>query len=200
MLGVKPIIHLILFVNLDFNIMRKHIILLAAMIFSVSACDDSAEINEEISLAKSEAASRPFKGTVESLIDPSADPECDCGELETAGVSGSGQLTHMGRVASESIVCINELIFNDEGVRIGTDVAVLCSSIIAANGDQLLLEGEPHIILFDPSCLCVKAELQANITGGTGRFKAATGTVTLKVSLDVTTGIYTEEYDGMISY
>ena len=133
---------------------------------------------------------RPFKGTVRQTISQ-VEIECACEDDDLVfGSSGIGNVTHMGKVASSTTVCIEEFLFNEEGEIVGSVVNKVCTKLTAANGDEIILEGSPHTL--PPGMLTV------TFIGGTGRFEDVSGSADLVVSIN--NGIYTEVYDGLIYY
>ena len=183
--------------------MRSSILFLLLLAFSLTACQQESESispveNEELSFR---SATRPFKGTVLETLSDVMDPDCECEDDDlVVGSSGEGNLTHMGKVTSEATICIESFILDENGQPIGSIENGVCIKLTAANGDELIADGGPHSLLFDPDCLCVTGTFEVVFNGGTGRFEDATGSANLTISFDPATGIYTEEYDGEISY
>ena len=102
--------------------------------------------------------------------------------------SGTGIATHLGRFSVTWEVTVNLL----NGSAIGS------LHLIAANGDSLFTEflgqsnptetpGITHIVEIN------------TITGGTGRFTGAAGSFTLERLLDMTTGVTSGAFDGIIT-
>jgi len=182
--------------------MRFSILVWALLVFSITACQKEHETivpdkNVEFSLR---SADRPFKGTVFEVLVDKADLGCECQTPIVGYAGGHGKMTHMGNVTSKAEVCIEDVIFDENGVFVKTLVEGVCISLTAANGDELLLVGESHVIIADPECACETAEFRATVTGGSGRFEDATGWADVFLSFDPATGVFTEEYDGEISY
>ena len=187
------------------KIMQCRLSLLSAAIFlfSLTTCQKDREATTPVSGDKVSlrSAPRPFKGTVYEVLVDEGEVECDCGDAPIIGYSGGpGKMTHMGKVTSKATACIEDVIFDENGVFVEALVDGVCISLTAANGDELLLEGDAHIIRPDPDCGCETAAFRATVTGGSGRFEDATGWADVFLRFDPATGIYTEEYDGKISY
>jgi hypothetical protein len=191
----------------------KFFILFLAPVMCLTACQKDSETttavkdDETITTVKdselvSRAAPRPFKGTTNSWLVEEGDVECACNDLTiiTGYGNGNGKITHMGHVTEKITVCIEEIVFDEHGEYVEAHIAGACFKLIAANGDEIWLDGGPHIFKPAPDCFCETAKLKATITGGTGRFEGASGLVDAFVTYDIATGIYKEEYDGWISY
>jgi hypothetical protein len=186
-------------------------LLLSLLYFS--ACQKDSEITNTVkddettmlttnTELTSRAAPRPFKGTTKTWLVEEGDVACACSDMTTiiGYGEGGGQVTHLGNVSEELTVCIEEIVFDENGEFVEGHIGGVCVELTAANGDEVWLLGGPHIFKPAPGCFCMKAQLKETITGGTGRFEGASGQVDVLVTFDIATGIYTEEYDGWISY
>jgi hypothetical protein len=185
--------------------------LLPLLLLSFSACQKDSEI---VNLAKddtsitatnqieltSRAAPRPFKGTTNTWLADEGDVVCNCVGIFMGYGGGAGTITHMGNTTEELSVCIEEIVFDENGEFVEARMAGICIELTAANGDKVFLEGGPHVFGPAPDCFCNTATLTATITGGTGRFDGASGQVDVFVTVNLATGIYTEEYDGWILF
>ena len=187
--------------NLKLYIMKNLFLFMTILLFSLTACQKENEIldnrssnfttleDEEVRVRQAPHP-RPFKGTVfEGFSGVDIDCACEDDDL-VFGSAGTGNLTHMGKVTSTSTVCIDAFLFDENGEIIGSVVNTVCTKLIAANGDELMLEGSPHTL--PPGILTV------TFVGGTGKFENASGSADLVVSFDGST--YTEVYDGVIYY
>jgi hypothetical protein len=99
--------------------------------------------------------------------------------------SAEGTATHLGRYAAEFNANVNVL----DGTSTGS------FTFTAANGDQLFATfvglgvGEPIANITET----------LTITGGTGRLVGASGTVVVRRTLDLTTGVSSGAMDGSIT-
>lgn len=141
----------------------------------------------------------PFKGKGLYMPDPGISLSCSCAFL-AAPDAGSGNLTHMGNVTSESHTCVDDFITLPDSTIIGFSILSQCVSVVAANGDEVTLElAAPFIMLFDPDCACITGIGEYNITGGTGRFEGACGLVSIRAENNLAGQVKTE-WDGHISF
>jgi hypothetical protein len=118
---------------------------------------------------------RPFRGDAESLV-TGVLPD---GALVLTSV---GEATHLGRFTKVELLYIN-------GPEISGSVI-----FTAANGDQLFADFAGTFT--SPTT----AEGVYTVTGGTGRFAHATGTIDFEVSAASLSSIITLALDGSISY
>ena len=120
----------------------------------------------------------PFKG------DPQA-TEAVVGELHH--LIGGGNGTHLGRFTYAADITVDPATGNGVGTVVWT----------AANGDQIFAStaGQRVFVAFPTIGL---KETQS-ITGGTGRFVGASGTIIVERSLDVPTHVTTGSFDGAIN-
>jgi hypothetical protein len=114
----------------------------------------------------------------------------------TEGVNGSlhhlvgtGNATHLGRFTYTADITVDEETGDGAGTVTWT----------AANGDQIHSSTAGRILVADfPHGRIVIGETQI-ITGGTGRFSGASGTVSVERSLDLSTGKTAGSFTGTIS-
>jgi hypothetical protein len=128
------------------------------------------------------AAETPFKGSVEAH-------ETGQPMFPTLFLTreGTGTATHLGKYTEQITMQINIPTMSSTGSAIFT----------AANGDTVVASVVGQATLTaDPAVLSI-VEVYT-ITGGTGRFAAATGTFTLKSTLNRPTGVSTGKFDGTI--
>jgi hypothetical protein len=127
----------------------------------------------------------PFKGTfVGQTVSaaPTDDPD-----VVFVTTQGDGQDTHLGRYAMVSPHLSNPVTLEAEGEQIFT----------AANGDLLTAEFAGQFVPTADGFLL--GELEAVITGGTGRFEGATGSYIFNILFDPATFISIATIDGEIS-
>jgi hypothetical protein len=129
------------------------------------------------------AADTPFKGTISAV-------ETSQVVFPIASINreGTGTATYLGKYTEHATLQVNVL----------TGSATGAATFIAANGDTLtasvLGQGTPT----GPTTRSI-VEVYT-ITGGTGRFADATGTLTLERTLDLTTGVSTGTFSGAIDH
>ena len=119
----------------------------------------------------------PFKGNLQAT-------EVVDGALHH--LAGTGNGTHLGRFTYAADITVDD----QTGDGIGTVIWT------AANGDQIFAGTHGEIVLFDLPNLALR-ETQV-ITGGTGRFSGASGTIIVDRWLDLVTGNTTGSYSGRI--
>jgi hypothetical protein len=100
---------------------------------------------------------------------------------------GAGEGTHLGQFKYSAEITVDE----QTGDGVGT------VTWTAANGDQIFATTHGAIVLLDFPTLVLR-EIQV-ITGGTGRFSTASGTVIVDRSLDLESGHTTGSYSGTIT-
>lgn len=168
---------------------RKMVVTLLAVAVA-AACDQGTAnvVGPDVRLSKAAAPKMvPFKArlTYESTAPAQVDR---CGPEEIGmGLTKVGTATHLGRftvVASQCLDPATGTIAKGEAI------------FTAANGDQLFarhsgrVTGSPPVLAF---------ELTYSVTGGTGRFATASGTIMARGDFDVRTGGGSASLDGVIS-
>ena len=101
---------------------------------------------------------------------------------------GTGVATYLGRYTEHVTMVINIPTLSSTGA----------ATFTAANGDTLLATVAGQATRTSPTTLSI-VEVYT-IAGGTGRFVDATGTFTLKSTVDQTTGISTGMFSGAIDH
>lgn len=141
-------------------------------------------------LGKAKGTDRPVRGTSTSTT-----------TLDTATgkgtVAGSGHLSHLGRSTFT-----NDITFTPTGPD--TFSLTLTAIIVAANGDKVFTTATGA---GTSTATGSESTLVSTITGGTGRFADASGTITSKISSvnvslvgSILTSTATETHKGRISY
>jgi hypothetical protein len=128
----------------------------------------------------------PFKGTWSGRT-VSAAPLPDDPFVIAVVSTGTGKATHLGRYSMTSPHFSHFLTGLAEGEQLFT----------AANGDRLTASFSGY---FTPNPAgFLTADLEATITGGTGRFAGATGSYTFSIAFDPATFESVATIDGTIS-
>jgi hypothetical protein len=129
------------------------------------------------------AAETPFKGTVNAV---------ETGEtvfpIRSINRTGGGTATHLGRYTEHLTAQINVLTMHATGL----------ATFTAANGDTLSASVDGQATRTGPTVLSI-VEVYT-ITGGTGRFADATGTFTLRSTVEQTTGVSSGTFRGVIDH
>ena len=129
------------------------------------------------------AAETPFKGTVNAV-------ETGTVVFPTRFLDreGTGTATYLGKYTEHATLQVD--------VRTGS--ATGAATFTAANGDTLTASVVGQGTPTGPTTRSI-VEVYT-ITGGTGRFADATGTLTLVRTLDLTTGVSTGTFSGAIDH
>lgn len=128
----------------------------------------------------------PFKGKwTGQLVSPTPSTIDPTIIEETA--EGGGNATHLGRYTMESISTSTV----DSSLAAGAQV------FTAANGDQVFATFTGEFVTGTDGL--IDGELDATITGGTGRFLNSTGYFTFRVTTDPLTGRSVATFNGKIS-
>lgn len=183
------------------------VFLLPAWLFATTGCLDNEPVAStgEVSalrgeLGESAAASKAGKLLLEGYPEGTFQPIGMCAFVDGAEGSGmrmqllgTGEMSHLGKITLSTVHCSNP---DPASGQYKDGLAVYT----AANGDELHATYEQMGAPTDP---CVE-----KVTGGTGRFKNATGEIHVVVipsiefqdGMPVFPGSFTATYDGWISY
>ena len=127
------------------------------------------------------AAETPFKGTVNAV---------ETGQVvfptRFLDREGTGTATYLGKYTEHVVMQINIPTMSSTGA----------ATFTAANGDTLTASVVGQATRTGPTVLSI-VEVYT-VTGGTGRFADATGTFTLKSTVDQTTGVSSGTFSGAI--
>ena len=138
-----------------------------------------------VSLANPAAAADqvPFKGRLEGTVTvmPRVPP------MASVLAEGTGNASHLGRFTWEFPHVVNQAL------RVGSGTYVFT----AANGDTVTAEVTGTATLVAPGILVTTES--GPITGGTGRFAGATGTITTQRTFFMALGATTGTFEGTIS-
>jgi hypothetical protein len=129
----------------------------------------------------SQSLAVPFKGTLEGnqSVTPLAFP------LLAVEGSASGNATHLGRFTAHFPHTVN----------LTTRDAVGTYTFTAANGDTLTADFTGHA----EGMGVVSIEEHATVTGGTGRFEGASGSITILRQFEQSTGLTSGAFEGQIA-
>ena len=184
--------------------MKKYVLIAFSLLIGISACQKAdhtltpASGNELEAMAKKTA--RPFKGDMTYTLDTTLGLPCNCSgsAIAVGDFSGSGNVTHMGLLASHNKTCVTPIIQN--GVYVGNHIVIECGSFTAANGDDIEVAIQPYDVYFNNTS--ATGTMQATFIGGTGRFVNATGgfTGTITIPLNNPNIAYLTGIDGTINY
>jgi hypothetical protein len=163
----------------------RRLIFLSSLVLAVAALSPAA------ALGAAKGTDRPVKGTSTSTT--TVDIATGAGS-----VAGSGQLSHIGRSTFTNDITSLTITGPD------TFSFTLTAIIVAANGDELFTTATGTGTL---TATGSESTLVSTITGGTGRFADASGTITSSISSvtvsvvgSVLTQTDTETHEGQISY
>jgi hypothetical protein len=135
------------------------------------------------SMAVSEAAATPFKGTVDAV-----ETSHIVFPINSATRDGGGTTTYLGNYTEHITVQVNVL----------TGHGIGAATFTAANGDTLTAIVDGQATPASPGVLSI---IEAyTITGGTGRFADATGTFMLESILTPATGVSSGTFSGAIDH
>jgi hypothetical protein len=125
----------------------------------------------------------PFGGTLRSTERVQSSDQTS----EVRHLDGSGNATHLGRFN----LSVDFTVTPSTGDAVGT------ATWTAANGDQIFatVAGHGDIIVF-PTVVIVETQ---SITGGTGRFANASGTIRIDRSGSIVTGATSGSLSGEIN-
>ncbi len=162
----------------------RRLIFLSSLVLAVAAISPAA------ALGAAKGTDRPVKGTSTSTTTVDL-------ATGTGTVAGSGQLSHIGR--STFTNDITSLTITGDTLSF-----TLTAIIVAANGDEIFTTATGTGTL---TATGSESTLVSTITGGTGRFADASGTITSRISSvtvsvvgSILTQTDTQTHTGQISY
>jgi hypothetical protein len=126
----------------------------------------------------------PFKGTLAGTasITPLTPP------MVAVRIEATGTATYLGRFTLEAPHVVNQATLTAVGTYL----------ITAANGDTITANLAGTATMVDPPNVVAITET-ATVTGGTGRFAGATGTIQVERVFNRATGVTTGTLQGWIS-
>jgi hypothetical protein len=152
-----------------------------------------------VPLHTSAASQVPFRATLTEAVVVEGDCPAPNAQLHCVYVTGSGQATHLGAITESAVVMVD---FSTLNPATGCADEIRTSTLTAANGDQITLQG-PSVAV--RNCLPFASPTWQDlwtVVSGTGRFAGATGSGTNTVSINRTTDPVTSvtTFTGTISY
>jgi hypothetical protein len=132
----------------------------------------------------SAAEQLPFRGTLAGTasITPLAPP------IVAVEIHATGNATYLGRFTLEAPHVVNQATLTAVGTYL----------ITAANGDTITANLAGTATMIDPPNVIAVTET-ATVTGGTGRFEGATGSIQVERVFNRATGVTTGTLSGWIS-
>lgn len=132
----------------------------------------------------SAGAQAPFKGTLAGTasITPLGGP------MVAVEIEASGTATHLGRFTLQAPHVVNQATLSAVGTYL----------ITAANGDTITADLAGTARMVEPPNVIAISET-ATVTGGTGRFEGATGSILVTRMFNRATGVTTGTLEGWIS-
>jgi hypothetical protein len=127
----------------------------------------------------------PFRGTLAgtATITPLAPP------IVAVTIDATGTATYIGRFTLEAPHTVNQ----------ATLTAVGTYTLTAANGDTITADLAGTAVMVEPPNVIAITET-ATVTGGTGRFAGATGSIEVERVFNRATGVTTGTFQGWISF
>ena len=127
----------------------------------------------------------PFKGTLAGTasVTPLTPP------IVAVEIQATGTATHIGRFTLEAPHVVNQATLTAVGTYL----------ITAANGDTITADLAGTAVMVDPPNVIAVTET-ATVTGGTGRFAGATGSIQVERVFNRATGVTTGTLQGWISF
>lgn len=185
----------------------KNVSLIALFLMLLSSCQQTDELVKPLGSQPIDQRSNkavPFKATLESSLNPgNLLTECsgDIPEFAIPDHFLAGNATHFGKL----IETLSTLHHDDCNLSFATLTltTTVSGQLAAANGDLVYYTGEDVI---DVSNLLLNLGTSGTIegtwtiTGGTGRFEEASGTITIDGIVDFVTGTFEAEAVGTILY
>lgn len=143
---------------------------------------------------QAERHSEPFKATLTTQETLGYNPvACPAAPFLQGSTVGTGNASHMGRVTLQSTDCPtpSPTVFTFTGGRL---------LLTAANGDTLHADYSGALLPTSAVSPLYSLSGSYRVTGGTGRFRGATGAGTLQGSSNILTGQSSYQASGTIRY
>jgi hypothetical protein len=126
----------------------------------------------------------PFRGSLAgtATVTPISPP------IVAVRIEATGTATYLGRFTLEAPHTVNQATLTAVGTYL----------ITAANGDTITADLAGTAVMVSPPNVVAITET-ATVTGGTGRFEGATGSIEVERIFDRSTGVTTGTLEGWIS-
>jgi hypothetical protein len=188
----------------------KKITIIALAVTLLAACSkDNMEINPDSTAQNSSTSSvqkalvtRAFSANISAVADPTSPPTSCSGVIPFAAPDFilSGNAIHLGQLNGLSRL---HHVSCDVDVNTALLTTNVSGQIVAANGDVINYTGDDVVNI--ASLLTQTGTTGAitgtwTITGGSGRFEGATGTLTINGIVDLVGGSFTCDCVGTITY
>lgn len=113
------------------------------------------------------------------------------------GTGGKGHATHLGNFELANRILVNLVRGPVQNCPVPGTTEAFTATLTGANGDAIVLQGTGHGCQTGPTTVSVVDTVQ--VTGGTGRFEGATGSITVRTAVDQAAGSEVIDFDGLIS-
>ena len=110
---------------------------------------------------------------------------------------GKGQATHLGTFELTNRILVNLARGPVEGCPVPGTTEVFTATLTGADGDDIVLEGTGHGCQTSPTTVSVVDTVE--VTGGTGRFEGATGSITVRTAVNQAARSEVIDFEGVIS-
>ena len=183
----------------------KNLSLIAVCVLFMTACQQGDEIvspSGELRMDQRSNQARPFHADLSGSLNFNSPPTACTGDAPLALLDYhmSGNATHMGELDETSFLHHDDCNLSISEFLLTTSVS---GELVAANGDVVYYSGDDVIDVFNfltgsgPNGPITGVW---TITGGTGRFEDASGTIEISGIVDFQTLSFTAEANGTITY
>nr|MDQ3569330.1 hypothetical protein [Actinomycetota bacterium] len=111
--------------------------------------------------------------------------------------TAEGQASHLGRSTATFSIAVSLARTDVPNCPTPGTTEIYTATLTAANGDTITLEGTGYGCQTSPTTLAVVDTV--TVTGGTGRFEGASGSLTVQTAVDQPSGTETFTVDGTLS-
>jgi len=190
--------------------MKKLTFLLAALAI-VMACNKESDELASAKVGNNESivdrSTKVFKATMQSSLNlnPPVTLTLCAGDIPEFAIPDhflAGQATHLGKLDGTLSTLHHDACHTS--VSTATLSASVSGQLTGSNGDQIFYSGEDVIdisgLLPTPSSPSGAINGSWTITGGTGKFIGASGSITISGIVDYASGTFNAEANGTISY